>query len=71
MEKIIYWIWLSLVLGVGCKNSSEIIDFCKQMKYKKIGLAFCVGLAVGGSTNIAIKLGEGNKEEAEKAGITP
>ena len=29
--------------------------------------AFCVGLAVGGSTNIAIKLGEGNKEEAEKA----
>ena len=29
--------------------------------------AFCVGLAVGGSTNIAIKLGEGNKEEAEKS----
>lgn len=23
----------------------EIVDFCKQMKYKKIGLAFCVGLA--------------------------
>lgn len=29
--------------------------------------AFCVSLAVGGSTNIAIKLGEGNKKEAEKA----
>jgi len=29
--------------------------------------AFCVALAVGGSTNIAIKLGEGNREEAEKA----
>ena len=29
--------------------------------------AFCVGLAVGGSTTIAIKLGEGNKEEAEKS----
>ena len=29
--------------------------------------AFCVGLAVGGSTNIAIKLGEGNKKEAEKS----
>lgn len=28
--------------------------------------AFCVAIAVGGSTNIAIKLGEGNKEEAEK-----
>ena len=23
----------------------EIIDFAKEMKYKKIGLAFCVGLA--------------------------
>lgn len=23
----------------------EIVDFCKKMKYKKIGLAFCVGLA--------------------------
>ncbi|MGL5694694.1 MAG: MATE family efflux transporter [Peptostreptococcaceae bacterium] len=29
--------------------------------------AFCVAIAVGGSTNISIKLGEGNKEEAEKA----
>ena len=29
--------------------------------------SFCVGLAVGGSTNIAIKLGEGNKKEAEKS----
>ena len=28
--------------------------------------AFCVGIAVGGSTNVSIKLGEGNKEEAEK-----
>lgn len=28
--------------------------------------AFCVAIAVGGSTNIAIKLGENNKEEAEK-----
>lgn len=28
--------------------------------------AFCVAIAVGGSTNIATKLGEGNKEEAEK-----
>ncbi|CEO25709.1 MATE family efflux transporter [Paraclostridium sordellii] len=28
--------------------------------------AFCVAIAVGGSTNISIKLGEGNKEEAEK-----
>lgn len=28
--------------------------------------AFCVAIAVGGSTNIAIKLGEGNKEDAEK-----
>ena len=23
----------------------EIIDFCNKMKYKKIGLAFCVGLS--------------------------
>ncbi len=23
----------------------EIVDFCKQMGYKKLGLAFCVGLA--------------------------
>lgn len=28
--------------------------------------AFCVAIAVGGSTNIAIKLGENKKEEAEK-----
>ena len=28
--------------------------------------AFCVGIAIGGSTNISIKLGEGNKDEAEK-----
>ena len=28
--------------------------------------AFCVAIAVGGSTNVSIKLGEGNKEEAEK-----
>lgn len=28
--------------------------------------AFCVGIAVGGSTNVSIKLGEGNKEEAER-----
>ena len=28
--------------------------------------AFCVAIAIGGSTNIAIKLGEGNKDEAEK-----
>ncbi|WP_434798909.1 MATE family efflux transporter [Terrisporobacter vanillatitrophus] len=28
--------------------------------------AFCVAIAVGGSTNISIKLGEENKEEAEK-----
>lgn len=28
--------------------------------------AFCVAIAVGGSTNLSIKLGEGNKEEAEK-----
>ncbi|MGL4797164.1 MAG: MATE family efflux transporter [Paraclostridium sp.] len=28
--------------------------------------AFCVSLAIGGSTNISIKLGEENKEEAEK-----
>lgn len=28
--------------------------------------AFCVGIAVGGSTNISIKLGEGDKEEAER-----
>lgn len=28
--------------------------------------AFCVAIAIGGSTNISIKLGEGNKEEAEK-----
>lgn len=28
--------------------------------------AFCVAIAVGGSTNISIKLGEGNKEEAER-----
>lgn len=27
---------------------------------------FCVAIAVGGSTNVSIKLGEGNKEEAEK-----
>ena len=38
------------------------------MPFMTILGAFCVGLAVGGSTNIAIKLGEGNKEEAEKAG---
>ena len=35
------------------------------MPFMTILGAFCVGLAVGGSTNIAIKLGEGNKEEAE------
>lgn len=28
--------------------------------------AFCVGIAIGGSTNISIKLGEGNKDGAEK-----
>lgn len=28
--------------------------------------AFCVAIAIGGSTNISIKLGEGNKEDAEK-----
>ncbi|MGL4372481.1 MAG: MATE family efflux transporter, partial [Turicibacter sp.] len=28
--------------------------------------AFCVSIAIGGSTNVSIKLGEGNKEEAEK-----
>lgn len=28
--------------------------------------AFCVGIAIGGSTNISIKLGEGNKDDAEK-----
>lgn len=28
--------------------------------------AFCVGIAIGGSTNISIKLGEGKREEAEK-----
>ena len=28
--------------------------------------AFCVGIAVGGSTNVSIKLGEGNREEAER-----
>lgn len=28
--------------------------------------AFCVAIAVGGITNVSIKLGEGNKEEAEK-----
>ncbi len=36
------------------------------MPFMTILGAFCVGLAVGGSTNIAIKLGEGNKEEAVK-----
>ena len=29
----------------GKTRVKEIVDFCKQMKYKKIGLAFCVGLA--------------------------
>lgn len=29
-------------------------------------VVFCVAIAVGGSTNVSIKLGEGNKEEAEK-----
>ena len=28
--------------------------------------AFCVAIAVGGSTNVSIKLGENNKEEAER-----
>ncbi|MGL4345541.1 MAG: MATE family efflux transporter, partial [Cellulosilyticaceae bacterium] len=28
--------------------------------------AFCVSIAIGGSTNISIKLGEGNREEAEE-----
>ncbi len=28
--------------------------------------AFCVAIAVGGSTNVSIKLGEGNKKEAER-----
>ena len=27
-HKVIYWLWLSLALGAGCKNSSEIIDAC-------------------------------------------
>ena len=44
-----------------------ISGFGVTMPFTTILGAFCVGLAVGGSTNIAIKLGEGNKEEAEKA----
>ena len=28
--------------------------------------AFCVAITIGGSTNISIKLGEGNKEEDEE-----
>lgn len=29
----------------GKPRVKEIIDFCKEMGYKKLGLAFCVGLA--------------------------
>ena len=32
--------------GYGAKpRVKEIVDFCKAMEYKKLGLAFCVGLS--------------------------
>lgn len=41
----------------------EIIDFAKEMKYKKIGLAFCVGLAK--EANITTKILESHGLEVE------
>lgn len=41
----------------------EIVDFCKKMNYKKIGLAFCVGLAK--EANIFIQILKNNGFEVE------
>lgn len=38
----------------GKPRVKEIIDFCKEMGYKKLGLAFCVGLA--NEANIFIQI---------------
>ncbi len=32
-NKDLYWIWLSLTLGAGCKNSTDIIDICRCDPY--------------------------------------
>ena len=47
----------------GKPRVKEIIDFCKQMKYKKLGLAFCVGLAK--EANIFIQILKKNGFEVE------
>ena len=47
----------------GKTRVREIIDFCKQMKYKKIGLAFCVGLAK--EANIFIQILKSHGFEVE------
>ena len=47
----------------GKTRIKEIIDFCRQMKYKKIGLAFCVGLSK--EANIFIKILKNNGFEVE------
>lgn len=47
----------------GKTRVKEIIDFCKQMKYKKIGLAFCVGLAK--EANIFIQILKKNGLDVE------
>lgn len=47
----------------GKPRVKEIIDFCKQMGYKKLGLAFCVGLA--NEANIFIQLLVKNGFEVE------
>ena len=43
-----------------------ISGLCVTMPLMTILGAFCVGIAVGGSTNVSIKLGENNREEAER-----
>ncbi len=60
----------------GKPRVKEIVDFCKQMGYKKLGLAFCVGLAKEAMIfaqiltkygfeveSVICKLGDVNREE--------
>lgn len=42
----------------------EIVDFAKEMKYKKIGLAFCVGLAKEANTTTKILESHGLEVES-------
>lgn len=40
-NKTLYWIWLSLLLGAGCKNSTEIIDVYKCNPYNIYDQELC------------------------------